>query len=210
MTLRRDGQALGNTPTDPNASRGQPAGLATPWVAPGLRRVVAAAGTLYLLAVWLDAAGTTIPDRVLAPPLRLFVQVAELFPNASPYSIEWRARGWRCDRARYEELDVRPYFPIHRDDKESRFDRAMFFYHRDGRVLAALDAYLTSAQTRLHPDARIGGVMLLSLRVPIPPLGTTGARHERQPIASYPPSVARQYWYTTGIEERTRRCAESP
>jgi hypothetical protein len=38
------------------------------------------------------------------------------------------ARGWRCDLERYEEIDVRPYFPIHSDDKESRFDCAMFFY----------------------------------------------------------------------------------
>jgi hypothetical protein len=201
---------LGITTTDPNAGRQQPAVLAKPWATSGLRRVVAGAGALYLLAVWLDGAGTRIPDRVLAPPLRLFVQVADLFPDASPFSIEWRARAWRCDLARFEELDVRPYFPIHRDDKESRFERAMFFYHRDGRVLEALDAYLTSAQNRLHPDARIGGVMLLSLRVPIPLLGSAGARYERVPIASYPSSVTRQYWYTTGIEERKRRCAETP
>jgi hypothetical protein len=179
-----------------------------PWAPRGVRRVVTALGALYLLAIFLDGTGTGIPDHVLAPPLRLFVQVAELFPNASPFSIEWRARAWRCDLARFEELDVRPFFPIHANDKESRFDRALFFYHRDARVLTALDAFLTSAQNRLQPDARIGGVMLLSLRVPIPPLGDPGARYERQPIADYPRAVARQYWYTTGADDRARRCAE--
>jgi hypothetical protein len=84
----------------------------------------------------------------------------------------------------------------------------MFFYHRQPRVLEALDAYLTSEQNKLHPDERIGGVMLLSLRVPIPPLGEPGPRRERRPLASYPASLPRQYWYTIGIEARRQRCAE--
>jgi hypothetical protein len=168
------------------------------------------AGAAYVLALWLDGAGVRWVDHLLPPPLLMFVQVSELFPNASPESIEWRARGWRCDLGRYEELDVRPFFPIHRDDKESRFERAMFFYHRQGRVLAALDAYLTSAQNRLHPDERIGGVMLLSLRIPIPPLGVPGPRHERLLLADYPPSVSRQYWYATGAEAREQNCTEAP
>jgi hypothetical protein len=50
--------------------------------------------------------------------------------------------------------------------------------------------------------------MLLSLRVPIPPLGEPGPRHERLPIADYPPAVSRNYWYTTGIEARRQRCEE--
>jgi len=185
-------------------------GTARSWAPKWLRRVVAVAGAAYVLAVWLEGVGARWVDHVLPAPLRMFAQVAELFPNALPYSIEWRARGSRCDSGRLEELDVRPFFPIHRDDKESRFDRAMFFYHRQGRVLEALDSYLTSAQNRLHPDERIGGIMLLSLRVPIPPLGTPGPRHERIPIASFPASVSRQYWYTTGVEARQRRCAEEP
>jgi hypothetical protein len=180
------------------------------WARPWLRWVAGGAGAAYIVALWLEAVGAHWVDRVLPSPIRLFVQVAALFPNALPEAIEWRARGWRCDLERYEELDVRPFFPIRRDDKENRFDRAMFFHHRQGRVLEALDAYLTTAQNLLHPDARIGGVMLLSLRVPIPPPGRPGPRHERLSIASYPPSVSRQYWYTTGVDARRQRCAESP
>ena len=177
---------------------------ARPW----LRRIVTGLGVLYISALWLDGVGVRWLDELLPLPARMFVQVSELFPNASPDSIEWRARAWRCDLDRYEELDVRPFFPIRSDDKESRFDRALFFYHRQGKVLAVLDDYLTSANNRLHPDARIGGVMLLSLRVPIPPLGEPGPRHERLPIESYPPSVSRNYWYATGSDARRQRCEE--
>jgi hypothetical protein len=75
-------------------------------------------------------------------------------------------------------------------------------------VLAELDRFIAREQNRTHPEARIGGVMLLSLRVPIPPLGEPGPRHERLPIADYPPTVSRNYWYTTGIEARQQRCEE--
>ena len=184
--------------------------LRAPWTPTWLRRVTTAIGAVYLLAIWLDGVGVRRANRVLPLPLHLFVQVAELFPNASPDSIEWRARVWSCALERFDEIDVRPFFPIRRDDKESRFDRAMFFYHRHPAVLKALDLYITSAENRLHPEARVGGLMLLSLEVPIPPLGAPGPRHERLPITSYSPSVGRRYWYTTGIEERRQRCSEAP
>ena len=67
---------------------------------------------------------------------------------------------------------MRPLFPIRRDDKESRFYRAMFFHYRQRRVLEALDKFIVEAHNRAHPEARIGGVMLLDLRIPIPPPGT--------------------------------------
>jgi hypothetical protein len=192
--------AAPNHRTSPGSPSGAPP--ARPW----LRRLVTGLGALYIIALWLDGVGVRWLDELLPLPARMFVQVSELFPNASPDSIEWRARAWRCDLGRYEELDVRPFFPIRSDDKESRFDRAMFFYHRQGKVMAALGDYLASANNRMHPDARIGGVMLLSLRVPIPPLGEPGPRHERLPIASYAPTVSRNYWYTTGIDARQQRC----
>ncbi|HEY2901946.1 MAG TPA: hypothetical protein VGL59_15295 [Polyangia bacterium] len=181
-----------------------------PWAPFWLRRAAMVAGAAYLLAIWLDGAGTMLPTHVLPLPLRFFVQVTELFPNAAKDSIEWRVRGFSCARGRYEEIDVRPFFPIRSDDKESRFDRAMFFYHRHRRVMEAMDQYLTDAQNRLHPEARIGGVLMLSLRVPIPPLGTPGPRYQRLPIESYPPSVSRLDWYITDTTTRTRRCAEAP
>ncbi len=63
---------------------------------------------------------------------------------------------------------MRPFFPIQRDDKESRFYRAMFFHRRQRRVLEALDKFIVEQQNRAHPEARIGGVMLLEPAHPDP------------------------------------------
>ena len=183
---------------------------AKPWAPRWLRQLGAVFGAIYILAIWLGAVGTGATERVLPRPVLLFTQVAELFPNAALASVEWRVRGWRCDLARFEELDVRPFFPIRRDDKESRFDRAMFFHHRQPPVLLALDEYITAAQNRSHPDQRIGGVMLLSLRIPIPPLGEPGPRRKWIPLADYPREVERRYWYTAQIEARQNRCEAAP
>ena len=182
--------------------------LAEPWAPRRLRQVAAVLGALYIAAVWLDAAGNGAADAVLPLPVRFFVQEAALFPHAARDVIEWRAEAWMCDAGRFEELDVRPYFPIRRDDKESRFYRAMFFHLHQRRVLAALDQFIAREQNRTHPEARIGGVMLLSLRIPIPPPGTPEARYKRLPLASYPPSVERHYWYVTDKAEREQRCAQ--
>jgi hypothetical protein len=182
--------------------------LAQPWLSPRARRVVTVLAAAYALFVWSEGAGWKIAEHVLPLPLRFFVQEAELFPHAARDVIEWRAEAWRCDLGRFEELDVRPFFPIRRDDKESRFYRAMFFHYRQRHVLEALDQYLVREQNRLHPDQPIGGVMLLDLRVPIPPAGSKIPRYERLPLADYPLTVQRKYWYVTPTAEREQRCAE--
>jgi hypothetical protein len=175
-----------------------------------LRRSAAVLGAIYLACVWLDASGTGIPTRILPLPLRFFVQEAALFPKGATEAIEWRVEGWSCDTRRFAEIDVRPFFPIRRDDKESRFFRAMFFHHRQRKVLEALDAFITREQNVAHPDQRIGGVLLLSLRIPIPPPGTPEPRYRPLPLPDYPREVERHVWYTTAIEDRTRRCTEMP
>jgi hypothetical protein len=162
----------------------------------------------YLLSVWLDAAGFASATQVLPLPVRFFVQVAELFPRAAQDAVEWRAEGWRCATGRFQETDVRPLFPIRRDDKESRFYRAMFFHHRQRRVLEALEQFVVREQNRVHPKDRIGGVMFLSLLVPIPPSGTNEDRHRWLPLADYPRTTIRHYWYLASPEDCRRRCAE--
>jgi hypothetical protein len=183
--------------------------LATPWGPPALRRCLTVLAAIYLVAVGLDATGTGIPDRLLPMPLRFFVQEAALFPHAAPEEVEWRVEGWSCDEQRFAEIDVRSFFPIRRDDKESRFYRAMFFHHRERTVMKALDAFITRAQNGAHPDQRIGGVVLLSLRVPIPRLGSNEPRYRWKPISDFP-HVERRYWYVTSADDRSRRCAETP
>ncbi len=182
--------------------------MAPSWLSPRTRRIVTVLAGLYALFVWSEGAGWKIADHVLPLPLRFFVQEAELFPHAARDVIEWRAEAWRCDLGRFEELDVRPFFRIQRDDKENRFYRAMFFHYRQRKVLEALDAYLVREQNHAHPDQPIGGVMLLSLRIPIPAAGTADPRYQRLPLAEYPRDVERKYWYVTGKALREQRCAE--
>jgi hypothetical protein len=183
--------------------------MAEPWLSPRARRIVMVLAGIYALFVWMDAAGLNLPDRILPLPMRFFLQEAALFPDAARDAIEYRAEGYRCDTGRFEEIDVRPFFPIQRDDKESRFYRAMFFHRRQKKVLEALDQFIVSQQNRAHPDLRIGGVMLLSLRIPIPPPGTPEGRYQRLPLTEYPQEVERKYWYVTPPRERTQRCEEA-
>jgi hypothetical protein len=183
--------------------------VAEPWTPPRFRRVLTVVAGIYALFVWMDAAGLNLPDKILPLPVRFFMQEAALFPDAARDSIEYRAEGWRCDLGRFEEIDVRPYFPIQRDDKESRFYRAMFFHRRQRKVLEALDQFIVKEHNRANPEARIGGVMLLSLRIPIPPPGTPEPRYQRLPLTDYPQEVERKYWYVTPTGERTQRCEEA-
>jgi hypothetical protein len=85
----------------------------------------------------------------------------------------------------------------------------MFFHYKQRRVMEALDRFIAAEQNRAHPEAKIGGVMLLSLRIPIPPPGTPEERYHPLPLASYPPSIERKYWYVTSKDERERRCLEA-
>src|SRR5262249_11409221 len=116
-------------------------------------------------------------------------------------------KGYRCARRRFEELDLSPYFPIHAGDKENRFDRALFFYLENKRVLEALDAYIVDAESKRGDP--IGGVMIFSLRAPISEPGSDEPRYRRVPVDQIPPSVTRRYWYVTGSDERARRCGET-
>jgi hypothetical protein len=161
----------------------------------------------YLCGFWLDAAGSKLPQRLLPRPLLSFVQTAELFPNAARLIVEWRALGYRCADGKFEELDLRPYFPIHGTDKEGRFQRAMFFHHAQKRVLQALDLFITHSESALGPEHVIGGVKLLSLRIPIPDPGANEQPHGWRPIEQYPTSVVHKVWYVTPSELRERRCA---
>jgi hypothetical protein len=176
-------------------------------VSPGplwLRRVLATLGVFYVVAVFFEAVGWQLHGLVYRPIL-FFCQIAALFPSAATYSIEYRAEGYTCG-GRVVEIDVRPFFPIHADDKESRFDRAMFFYRSDKPTMEALEAYVMREYNRTEPD-KIGGVVFMSLRVPIPAPGTAFPRYERQPIADHP-KEQRKVWYVTPHDLVLQRCKE--
>jgi hypothetical protein len=72
----------------------------------------------------------------------------------------------------------------------------MFFYHRHRPTLVALDEYLVARQNRATGTPRIGGVELLSLRLPLPEPGAAFERYRRRPLDEYPREL-RKVWYVT-------------
>jgi hypothetical protein len=174
---------------------------------PILRRALIAFSALYLTCVWLDATSGKI-DPYLPQPFRFFVQVAQLFPRAAQNPIEWRVQGYRCAIGKFEELDIAPYFPIHASDKESRFDRAMHFFMNDAKILRRLARYITDQESRLGPDHKIGGVMLFSLRWPLPSIEDHATEPPYQRLALYdvPREIERHYFYVTSEAEREKNC----
>jgi hypothetical protein len=149
--------------------------------------------------------GRRLHLRDIVPrPALYFGQIAALFPRAATHRIEYRAEGLPCDGPAFE-IDVRPFFPIHSDDKESRFDRALHFYRNDRPTMEALESYVMDRYRRREPD-KIGGVVFLSLRVPIPAPGTPFLRYERAPLANFP-KEQRKIWYVTSRDVVNRRCS---
>jgi hypothetical protein len=153
----------------------------------------------YFASIALDSAGCSLPSHVLPRPALYFTQVAALFPKVAYFTIDYRAEQWVCSRNTWEELDTRPYFPINPDDKESGFNRSMHFFRENRKTMHALEHYLE----RGHDE--IGGVRFLSLRMPIPKVGSSFDRYERLPLSDYP-KAERQYFYHTPESARAKRC----
>jgi hypothetical protein len=167
------------------------------------RRTLVAVAAVYLTGVFFEGIGKTFLQGLLYRPFIYFAQIAALFPHAATHSIEYRVEGYGCD-GHVSEIDIRPYFPIHADDKESRFERAMHFYKEYRPTLTVLDQYIVERHNRDH-DPKIGGVILMSLRIPIPGAGAAFPRYERTPLASHP-KEERKVWYKTPRELVLERC----
>lgn len=170
---------------------------------PAFRRLLAALAALYLAGIWLDAAGVPL-NEIVPRPILYFMQVARLFPHALPMTTEFRAEAAACGSDEFHELDVRPFFPVRANDKENRFERALFFYRNQRLVMHALDRYLVDSVNRTGAGT-IAAVRFMSLRIPIPPPGHVTKPYQRQPIADYPPDY-RKYWYETPAKMRRERC----
>ena len=169
------------------------------------RLALTAAAAFYIGAVFIEGSGGHL-DRIVYRPILYFCQIAALFPRAATHRIEYRAEGLPCDGPAFE-VDVRPFFPMHADDKESRFDRALHFYRNDRPTMEALEKYVMSAYNRSNPD-KIAGLVLLSLRVPIPSPGSSFPRYARAPLADFP-AEQRKVWYATSRHVVDRRCKGS-
>jgi hypothetical protein len=163
---------------------------------PWLRRVLAVLGGLYVALVFYEAVGRQYPALY-------FCQVAKLFPGATQYVFEHRAQGYRCGGP-LVDIDVRPFFPIHANDKESRFDRAVHFYSTDRPTMQALEAYIMREYNRTEPD-KIAGVSLTRIQTPVPSPGSAFPRFERKPLSEYP-EKERQVFYHTPKRVVDERC----
>jgi len=180
-----------------------------------LRVALGIAGALYIACVLIEAMPNAPRARgsgrrlhlydVVPRPVLYFTQIAKLFPQAATYRTEYRAEGLPCDGPAFE-LDVRPFFPIHSDDKESRFDRALHFYRQDRPTMEALEQYIVDRYNQ-SGARKIEGIMLLSLRVPIPTPGIPFPRYERAPLEDFP-KEQRKVWYATSRDVVDQRCRE--
>jgi hypothetical protein len=70
--------------------------------------------------------------------------------------------------------------------------------------MEALEAYVMGQYNRADPE-KIGGVVFMSLRIPIPPPDSSFARYERRPLADHPKDQ-RKVWYVTPHETVVERC----
>jgi hypothetical protein len=165
----------------------------------------------YLVGLWLDGVGCGLPARILPRTANYFLQVAALFPTAAVASIDYRAEGHVCGESTWMELDTRPYFPIDPNDKENRFNRVMHFFRENRKTMSALDTYLVeSHNSGIHEDGiprglPIGGVRLLSLRIPLPKPGDRLERVSRLPLADYPEEQRKIFYHTPG-SKLAERC----
>jgi hypothetical protein len=175
-----------------------------------LRLLLLSIAALYFSVILLDRFKRSWANALFPPVAVFFAQISGLFPTAATASVEYRAEGWLCAEQRFVELDMDPLFPMLADNKESRFHRVLFFFRRERLVLQALDSFIVRKYPTVIPGTapdRIGGVRLLSLRIPIPADRSEVTRYRRGPLAEYPPEQ-RKVWYRTPADLRRQRCGE--
>jgi hypothetical protein len=157
------------------------------------------------------------PDSRWVRPAAFFTEATSLFPLSVSSVLEYRIEAWSCSgEGDWKPIDPRPYFPIHPDDKESRFQRLGYFYfnsktesRRDREVGKALDQYIATGHAAGADDGvtgRIGGIRVVKIVRPIPAPGEPVERYHFDPFAPIPGDQRRDK-YTTPEEERKQRCA---
>lgn len=179
--------------------------VVAPPSAPGAVRVMLfVAATIYLSMLFLGGTRSSVPARVLPASMLYLTQATCLFPRAARMAIDYRVEGWDCVSRRFVELDPAPHFPIHADDKESRFQRVGHFHRRNRPVMEALERYLVGRER--EAGVNIGGVRVSSLRIPFPEPGEPVSRWAPAPLESYP-EEQRKVWFHTPTSRRRAHCA---
>lgn len=161
-----------------------------------LRWLLVLGAVLYFIGLLVFSPGwKSVPQRSSVKPIAFFLEAAGLFPNAALISFEFRLEGWSCGRRRWERVDPRPYFPIEADNKESRFHRAVEFFHYkespavERIVMTALDDYIVAHHGDVADgfDGPIGGIRVYEVWRDLPPPGDDTARYAYRPLAPLAP-----------------------
>jgi hypothetical protein len=180
-----------------------------------LRLTLRVAAVIYLLGIWLDGVGCDAPPAYLPLTVDYFLDVAALFPDAAKAASEFRAEGWLCRERTWEELDVRPYFPLDPDDKENRFQRALNIFRNEPIVTKAMDDYLVKAHNDgraddgIARDESIGGVRFTLIRAALPPPGGAVKRYTRRSLVELAGEKHR-ILYQTSQPDLKGRCGYVP
>ena len=123
-------------------------------------------------------------------PIAFFTQSTCLFPSADEYELEYHLEAWSCGERRWRAFDPRPYFPMHADDKESRFQRIAYFYEKSRPTFQALERFLERRHGAALADGTaddgvrgpIGGIRIARWQVPLPDPGDDVARYDFDPM----------------------------
>ncbi len=211
---------MSTRPPSPAASASGKARVREPvviesWVPHRLGTLLSALAAFFFVAILSDDLGLRWVSAI-PRPVRYFTQVACLFSEAARAAIDYRAEGYGCQRRSFQEIDVRPYFPIDRDSKENRFYRALHFYREDRTTMRALEDYVLAhhnqavrSSSGAGPDGAgiLGGVRFSSVRVPVGAPGEDAERYERKPLSAFPDAMIKHFYFTPA-SERARICRD--
>ena len=165
----------------------------------------------YLTLSLVDHARRITPPRIV----QFFTQTTQLFASSDSNVIEYHLDGWSCARNRWEPMDPRPYFRVHADDKESRFQRVAYFYDRDpgkkGKwmrpVMRAMEEYLIVEHAPGDGvDGPIGGIHVFKSETAIPEPDYAIDRYEYQPLAKIDEKDQVELFHTPE-SKRKKQCA---
>jgi hypothetical protein len=148
-------------------------------------------------------------DKTFLHQVTWFTEATGLFPQADRFAVDYRLEAWTCADQQWHPLDPTPYFQIQADDKESRLQRVAHFYKRERVVMRAVDEYVYKGHLAGGDDGisgPIGGVKLVMIKKPIPPVGGEVERYHFDPLAPIPADAEELFYAPKSLREK--RCGK--
>jgi hypothetical protein len=179
-----------------------------------LRAALVVAALLYYLGIFIAGTRKT-PLTAIPRPIAFFVEAPGLFPFADRVSFEFKLDGWACSPRAWVPLDPRAYFPIEADNKESRFQRLVWFYRYHDMskdhlraLMSALDDYVLAHHAQLDDGYRgeLGGIRVYEVYRELPAPGDDVERYTFDPLAPLQPGEQRKDIFNTRSTVRKQRC----